>query len=135
MPTSRATPEIEAAYLAASYRVGGKLVLRVGEPSRVLDHLLANRGLDEWAYLTAHNPRSRQLTQEENAARQRELLARLAGRRLLLGHAEAPDGAWREASVLVLGMARDEALALARSFEQNAFLAGRRGGVAELVWC
>lgn len=135
MPPSRATPELDAAYRATSYRVGGKLVLRVGERSPVLDHLLANRGLEEWVYLTAHNPASVELPPEENRARQKELVRRLAGYPCMLGEAVPDDPSWPpEASVLVLGIPRADALALAREFGQNAILCGTRGGVAQILW-
>lgn len=135
MPPSRARPEIEAAYRATSYRVGSDLVLRVGETSPALDELLARRDLGEWAYLTAHNPGSVALSDEENRARQSELLRRVAGYPVLLGEAVGDDGTWREASVLVLGIRPENALELAREFGQNAIICGTRGGVAELVWC
>lgn len=136
MPPSPAGRErLDAAYRATSYRVGQKLLLRVGEGNAVLDLLLANRELDEWAYLTAYNPRSVQLSPEENSARQKTLLARLAGYPLMLGEAVADSGEWApEASVLVLGIRRAHAISLAREMEQNAILCGRRGGPAELAW-
>lgn len=135
MPPSRARPDLDAAYRATSYRVGSDLALRVGETSPALDELLARRDLVEWAYLTAHNPGSVALSPGENRARQSELLGRVAGYPLLLGEAVGDDGTWREASVLVLGIRREDALRLARAFGQNAILCGTRGGVAELVWC
>lgn len=125
---------MEQAYRATSYRVGGKLVLRVGERSPVLDILLSDRGLSEWAYLTAHNPASVRLSPEENRARQKDLLRRVADHPILLGEAVAEDGSWSEASVLVLGIPREEALGLAREFGQNAILWGTLRGPAELLW-
>lgn len=135
MPTSRATPELEAAYRATSYRAGSKLELRVGEPNAALDELLAERGLLAWAYLTAFNPGSVALPAEENRARQTQLLRRLEGYQLLPGEAVGDDGTWEEASVLVLGIGREDALSVAREFGQHAILCGTRGAPAELAWC
>lgn len=136
MPPSPASREaLDAAYRATTYRAG-KLAVRIGEPAPALDLLLADRGLDEWAYLTAHNPGSVALAPEENRARQKRLLARVAGHPVLLGEAVADDaGDWAaEPSVLVLGIRREDALSLAREFGQNAIVCGQRGGAAELVW-
>ena len=133
-PQERA--RLEAAYRATTYRVG-KLRLRVGEPSPALDELLRRRGLDRWAFLTSVNPRSQALPSEENARRLRALRERLSrdGWTWLRAEAipDAPD--WeREPSVLVLGMGREEAEALAREWEQNAVVLGSPGGAAELVF-
>lgn len=126
---------LHKAYRATHYRVGGSFTLRVGERSEELDRLLAERGLTEWAYLTAHNPGSVPLSAAKNRARQAALLARLAGRPIILGEAIAPDGDWEpEPSVLVLGLARDEAIEIARAFGQNAILAGGRSEPVQLVW-
>lgn len=136
MPPSPAPrDELDRAYRATSYRVGSTLILRVGERNAVLDHLLADRGLDEWAYITAQNPRSVVLSPRENRARTEALLADVARYPVMLGEAVPDSGEWPpEASVLVLGIPREDALRFARRMEQNAILCGRRGGVAELVW-
>lgn len=126
---------LDKAYRATHDRVGGAFTLRVGERSGELDGLLADHGLTEWAYLTAHNPGSVTLPAAENRARQAALLARLAGRPIILGEAIAPSSDWEpEPSVLVLGITRDEAIEIARAFGQNAILAGERGGPVRLVW-
>ena len=134
-PSRAGREELERAYRATTYRVGARLALRVGEPNAVLDLLLSERGLDEWAYLTAHNPASVVLAPGENRARQEALLGRVAGYPLLLGEAVADAGDWPpEPSALVLGIRREDALALAREFGQSAILCGRRGGAPALAW-
>lgn len=126
--------ELEFAYAATTYQAGS-LRLRVGEPAPALDALLAARGLDQWAWLTAVNPRSQPLPPAENRRRMADLLSRLQGRLWLRGEAVSDRGDWpAEPSVLVLGMSRAEAVALARSYQQNAILFGERGGLAHLVW-
>jgi hypothetical protein len=125
---------LDAAYRSTAYRAG-KLTLRVGEPTPpALDLLLESRGLRAWAYLTAWNPGSRPLPLDENRRRQRELVAHLGDWQWLRGRAEADDGTWSEESLLVLGLPREDAMALGREFGQNAVLVGVPGGVAELVW-
>ena len=127
---------LEAAYRRTTYAAGLSLRLRVDEPHPFLDDMLAFRGLEEWAYLTAWNPGSKPLPLEENMQRQDALRARLKGRwPTVEGAATSDDGSWEpEESLLVLGIPRDEALALAKELEQTAILVGRRGGRAELVF-
>jgi len=125
---------LERAYRATTYRAG-PLRLRVGERSAALDAMLAERGADEWAYLTAWNPGSQPCPEAENRAAQGRLLERLAAWPTLAGESRGDDASWpAEPSVLVLGIGRGEAMALAREFGQAAILAGRRSGAAELVW-
>lgn len=89
---------------------------------------------DSFAIITAWNPASRRLPDEENAARNRDLEADL----VRLGHAPVAcvgvgrDG-WSEPSFLVPGIALDEALALGRRYEQNAVVWGEDGGQPRLL--
>src|SRR5688572_8377135 len=63
-------PGLESAYLATDYRVDagpdGPFALRVGERCPDVDRLLARHGQSEWAFVTACNPESEQLTHPEN---------------------------------------------------------------------
>lgn len=125
---------LDRAYRATSYRVG-KLALRIGEPHPWLDLLLANRGLEHYAYVTAVNPGSVPLSAQDNARRMRALADDLAGFVTLRGSAVADDGAWEpEPSLLVLGISPGDAMDVGRRHGQNAVLVGRRGGAPELVW-
>ena len=138
---------LERAYRDTAYEAlgpGTQLDLRVDEPHAALDALLDATGRRSWAFMTACNPRSRTLPAEENEERQWALwtlLEELGGEDgppplLLPGRGRGLTGAWpAEESVLALGIARLDALRLMRRFDQHAFLAGTRGGRAELVWC
>jgi hypothetical protein len=127
--------DLEREYRATAYVVfarGPPVVLRVGARNRALDRLLHRNGCREWAFITAWNPRTRLLPRWRNERRQRAL-ARLLPRALLgAGIAET---SWAEESLLALGVAAGRARRLARQFGQNAIVAGRRGGTAQLIWC
>jgi len=131
----------EAAYRATSYQVrdgAHRFALRVGERSAPLDALLAACGADTWAWLTAHNPGGRPAEPAANDAAAASLEAALAAARHAFqrGESRADDGRWPpEPSLLVPGLARAAAVALARRFGQEALLAGRRGQPVELVFC
>jgi hypothetical protein len=127
------------AYRRTTYRVfagDSPIDITVGSAPPALVRLLEDRGADTWAFVTAWNPRSNARPAAENQARQRELIE-LVGRH---GWPELPglgigwDETWPpEESLLVLGISREEALAVARRFGQAAIVFGERRGPAELV--
>lgn len=130
--------ELEAAYARAVYRVDvppRPIFLRVGEASPELEPWLAARGAQRFAFLSAANPGSETLPAAENARRHRRLVERVGaiGLPAIGGESyEAATGGWRETSLLVAGLAREAALALAREFGQVALLVGEVGGPVEL---
>lgn len=139
-----------AAYVATTYRAQlpvGEVSLRVGDCSPVLDDWLRVGEYENWAYLTAANPRSQRLPDAENKALMQALaqalkeLAVAAERpaksplQWFSGAASSDAADWPdEPSFLVVGLAREVAISLAARFEQNALLVGCTDGVAELVW-
>lgn len=132
---------LRQAYAATAYLVEagpcGPFVIRVGERSAGADALLAAAGADAWAFITAANPGSVPLAAEDNAARMARLarLVRDRGLEHYPGQGIGAEAGWpAEASLLVVGLAEDDAVALARRFDQLAIVAGRRGEAARLVW-
>lgn len=131
-------PDLLGAYRRAIYRAllpEGAIDLRVGETSAALDRALAARGATRWAWLTAVNPRSRRLTDAENARRLAALDAELArhGWQAFPGLALDPTNDWpAESSRLVLEADPAAIAALARRFDQHAWLTGAVDGPATL---
>jgi hypothetical protein len=116
----------------------GDIRINPGRPSLELDGLLSERRVREWAYVTAYNPASRQLAEEENVRRQQELLDAVRDRGLafLEGEGVGEDPRWPpERSILILGIESEEARALGRRFGQLAIVVGRTGEPARLVAC
>jgi sugar fermentation stimulation protein A len=72
--------------------------------------------------ITACNPRSRLLSDEENTTRNRRLERELRakGLRVIAADGRAPDGSWQEPGFGILDADPAEVLALARRFEQLA---------------
>ena len=134
-----ANRSFEEIYKDAEYVVeDGKrrFVIRVGETSGELDALLGEYQCETWAFISAHNPRSEELTPEENEARHIDFISYLNDHRYFAGFGQSPDGLWTpEASLLIIGIERSEAVGIGIRFEQNAILAGRKGFPPELVWC
>lgn len=118
-----------AAYVATHYDVeidGEVVTIRIGKPPpAALCSALAACAASSAVYLTAFNPRSHKRSTRENAHRQRRLLARLSadGIAVLHGDGHLPGSGWPpERSVLAIGIAREQARALAERFGQNAYV-------------
>ena len=127
------TPQLVAAYRGADYAVHGGPVLHVGEPNPALQALMQSHGVQTAAFLTGANPRGAPRSHAANEAAMAELRALLSWP-LLEGEGRDPGGGWvPEPSFLVLGIARAEAEALGRRFEQNAIVFVPQGGAPELI--
>jgi len=112
-----------------------ELVLRVGEPSERLDRLLEVHGAESAVFVTAANPHSEKKTAAQNA----EAMSALEGMLEAAGYPRYPgegrndERTWREASVLAIGVFRENAMALGRLFGQNAVVFIEKGRPAELL--
>jgi Protein of unknown function (DUF3293) len=133
-------PALEAAYHRTTYRVlapDGAIDLHIGRRSSALDALLAQRGVQSWAFLSACNPRSVCAPPEVNRQRTVRLERLLAARGWpWLDGAGIPRDRRRapEPSVWIGGISLRDARRVATQFGQNALLVGRHGRPARLVW-
>lgn len=139
--TPPAAPSLLQAYRRTRYRARlprGDVTIRVGERCLELDGFLGEVGMGCWVFISACNPGSKRLEAPENRVRHDRLVREVTTRgfRFVEGSGEPDEGTWpAEASILVLGMARDEGCALGRLFGQNAIIWGERGRQAQLAWC
>jgi hypothetical protein len=116
----------------------GDIRIHPDSRSSELDGLLNELRILEWAYVTAYNPASRLLAEEDNVGRQQELIKAVQDRGLafLDGEGIGEDGKWpAEPSILILGIQSDDARALGRQFGQLAIVVGRTGEPARLISC
>jgi hypothetical protein len=110
----------------------GEIQLKVGERSPELIGLVQQQQCDDWAYITAANPKSEILSEEENSSRNKELESLLNKERypFFSGLAKSPDDSFpAEKSFLVFGISEKEAVKLAEKFNQAALLLGTSTGV------
>ena len=134
------TTELEAAYRATTYRVylpDGHCDLRPGVASETLHCWLETAGVSCFAILTACNPGSVRLAEEENTIRQSQLECDLLESEYETYVAEnlAEDATWPvEESCFVPGIPVAEAMTLGGKYGQNAVVCGGADGVPELVW-
>lgn len=132
--------ELERAYVGTEYRVSSvdpPIILKIGKRSEQVDQLLLEHGCGSWAFITPCNPRSVELTDEQNKRRLEAFAATISSQfELLLGEGVGENPEWSpEPSYLILGIHKENALSLATHWEQNAFVFGELGSAAELVWC
>lgn len=131
---------IELAYRDAEYWVlaDPPFCLAIDVPSHSLRRLHEQYGVTCSALLTAFNPHSERLADDLNQSRQHSLRKQLQSMGLNACPAvnSDPKGLWPdEESVLVFGIERDDAEALARQFQQKAFLWNGADSVPHLIWC
>lgn len=121
-------PSLVRAYRRARYEVflpDSTISVGIGQASREIAGLLRQAGTGTAALLTACNPKSRVVSDEENrqatAALQSAVTA--GGWRGIATRASAPDGQWpAENGLLILGILQHQAESLADRFGQNAFV-------------
>jgi len=137
--SSRVAPTLIAAYRATHYCVNGvspPFLLRVDEVNADLAACHLARAVESSAFLTAWNPGSRPMVDEDNALAQDRLRRTLEARgyALLEGLGVDPTGQWAgEESFLVLGIGREAACELGREFRQHGIVWSGADAVPHLV--
>ena len=131
-------PTLEQRYRETDYIVDDDppLRLNIGEHNDGARILMVSFNVESAVFITAWNPGSKQLSIDENIDRQADLLDNIEKLRLnyLVGRGEHPESGWSEDSYLVLGMSEEDAMRLAKQYEQNAILWIPMSGVPELRW-
>lgn len=125
-----------SAYLRTRYVVWApRFTIRIGERHPGLDAWLGGKS---WAFITAWNPGSQPLPEEENRRRQSELedVLREGMWKYYPGAGVPEEEGWpAEESFLVAGISLSEALELGKRFGQNAVLWGESGQAAQIFFC
>lgn len=112
-----------------------RIALKIGSTNERLDDLFSDVSGYFGAFLTASNPRSKCLSVEENECRSKRLRALLKAQNFtfLEGYSTDPDEKWpKEESFLIFNLQQEEATAIGREFEQNAYLWLEKGKPVKL---
>lgn len=122
-------PSLIASYQSANYHVYAPepFTLNIGVASEPLKSLYLSARIKSAGFITAYNPHSQALTEEENKLRSVKLITEIQQRSLkfISGVGQCPESEWPgEESVLVLGISLEAAKALGKLHGQNA-----------IVWC
>lgn len=112
--------------------------LRIGERLPDFEAWLQHAGIQTWAMVTAANPRSQELSVEENEQRNsqmRDFLRAQGFSNLYAAEGKPDQGEWQpEPGFFIPNISLAQALAVAASFEQNAIVFGSLDEVASVVW-
>jgi len=135
---SEIDPSTVQAYLETDYCVAAAapFVLKTGATSAALASIYRKHRTDCCAFITACNPYSRIVGDEENAERQAELARELnqLGLTFFDGVGRHPAGGWpEEPGYLVLGLSLAAAKALGEKHRQNAVVWCGPGAIPELI--
>lgn len=129
---------LDAAYRATDYIVEHEppFVLKVGVRSDRAAALLAARSALSGVFITAWNPFSTRVSDEENEAANRRLACALLaqGKTIHAGVGRSADGQWSEASYFAYPVSGGEALALCRAYRQAAVVFVDAEGMPSLLY-
>ncbi len=127
--------ELLKAYQQTRYVVHmPNIVIRIGQLSFELDRLLEKTCSSSWAFITAHNPFSKELSDDENNKRHIELRNAVSTFTCYEGEGIGEDKIWKsEKSLLVLGISKESAFKIGNQFDQNAIVFGTIGTPPELI--
>jgi len=129
--------ELLKAYKATTYTVPElELNIKVDEHNKLLERFLAGQNVKTWAFITAWNPHSRELSLAKNQTRNQRLLAQLKseGFSIYKGIGIPDGGNWApEESFFVVDVSRKYATDIAMRYGQNAIVFGEAGDKAKLL--
>lgn len=126
------------AFRTADYEVhtNPKFVLQVGKFCFDLENLFREFNLSTGCFITACNPKSAELSKEQNTLLQETLHSDLVTQNLQIikGLGSDPSGEWRgEPSFLAMGISFSHAKSLGIKYEQNAILWCDQRCIPELI--
>jgi len=123
-------------YRETSYQ-SSLISIRVDQQSASIDQLLQCNNQSSWAFLTAWNPHGEMTSIDDNQRANQELLHDLQQENFIIlpGWGIGDDRVWPpEASFLVIGIAKDQAISLAKRYKQRAIVLGMIGTAASLYY-
>ena len=123
------------AYKNTKYKVfGSTITIEIGKFNQDLNNLILNHNSNEWAFITAYNPYSKVLTNDENKIRHYELKELTENYVTFEGHGVGEDPTWEpELSLFIIGLSKVEASKIGKKFEQNAIVYGELNNSPELI--
>ena len=130
---------LQYAYLNTDYHVdapGAAFKLNVGCYSPELDQLHQKFCVNTSLYITAWNPFSELLTDEDNDAKQQALVSDITdlGLDMMTGRGIAQSGDWPpEESIIVLGCDESTAITLSQKYQQNAIVFSDGNAIPRLI--
>lgn len=127
--------DLVLSYLKTNFTVfSPKIEIKIGTISDELNALLLLKNKQDWAYITASNPYSQILSDEENNERHEQLKETVKEYIVFEGEGVGEDPKWKpEISLLILGITKEDAISIGNQFQQNAIIVGALNKKSELV--
>jgi sugar phosphate isomerase/epimerase len=134
------SPELLEAYRRTKFIVDqpdGETIIRHGECNHDIGKMLLEHAVRSGAFITAHNPHSQRLSENENRNRHLALIADVEKQGLpyFTGRGVGAEDWPAEESLFVLGVSRDLASMLGRKYGQVAIVWVEADRAAEVVLC
>ncbi|MBK8405300.1 MAG: DUF3293 domain-containing protein [Saprospiraceae bacterium] len=131
--------KLNQAYLNTNYTLNKNLIFKeelILNINKEANFKNALPELKEWAFITAWNPKSTELTKQENEQRNACLLddIKSSGYISHFGRGISEDGKWSEDSYFIENISKEEALFYALKYGQCAFVYGKVNQMSELIW-
>ncbi len=114
------------------------LSIKIGENNMPMNVFLFDNNSFVWAFVSASNPYSSILPEDENALRHKDLMEEVKAMkfRYCEGIGIPSDESWKaEKSLLILDITKKEAIELGKKYNQNAIVVGRINQAPELIFC
>lgn len=123
------------AYKNTKYKIfEPDIIIEIGKSNQDLDSLLLKHNSTQWAFITAYNPYSRVLANDENKMRHDELKELTKSYITFEGYGVGEDPTWEpELSLFIIGISKDDASLIGKEFEQNAIVYGKTNSEPELI--
>lgn len=127
--------ELLQAYTETTYNVFEQNIsIKIGEENAALNGLLSKFNCVVWAYLTACNPYSELELDEFNERKNNQLKKELERYVIFEAEAVGADPAWMpERSFLVLGIKKEVAIKLGKSYKQHTIVYGEVNAKPQLI--
>jgi uncharacterized membrane protein (UPF0127 family) len=127
--------EVLNEYNATDYIVyNNDIIIKIGDNNKNLADLLQKHNFKSWAFITAYNPYSNVLTDDENSLQHQQLIDLSTNYMVFEGEGKGQNPNWKpEKSLLILGITRNEAIIMGKHFKQNAIVFGEFGNATELL--
>jgi len=132
--------ELDTLYIQTTYTVHTEekvFDIRINQINLDFQTWLKTNNIQAWAMITAANPYSTNLSEEENKKRNANFELELQKEKRNFNHSEGiPDNPnWiTELGFFIINITLDAAKELANKVQQNAIVFGRVEEVAQLIW-
>jgi hypothetical protein len=129
------TTELLEAYKATCYEIiNPKIQIYIDIENEVLFNFLKENYISSWCFITAWNPYSKELSNDENIHLNNRLEKELKDYKIYAAQGQGTTGDWPpESSFFVVDISEGDAMALGKKYKQNAIVYGNNDGKAKLI--